>query len=138
MLKKKLVSLALVVSTSAMSVVAMADPWQDHRGGPNPQGRDMPHDMNRDGGHDRQMHRDGPNDRQMDRYPKFRQSPQGRHWQQGDNLPPTYRSSHYRVSDWRSRGLPPPPSGHRWVHVKGEYILVAVASGVIANILLNR
>ena len=128
MLKKKLVSLALVVSTSAMSVVAMADPWQDHRGGPNPQGRDMPDDM----------HRDGPHDRHMDRYPNFRQAPQGRHWQQGENLPPMYRGSHYRVNDWHDRGLPPPPSGHRWVHVKGEYILVAVASGVIANILLNR
>lgn len=139
MLKKKLISVAIVATTAIMSVTtAMAEPWQDNRGGPGgPQG----HDMNRDCGYDRPMHQNGPQVRSHqfapDRYPNFRQS-HGNRWQQGDNLPTPYRGSHYRVNDWRDRGLPPPPSGHRWVHVKGEYILVAVASGVIANILLHR
>lgn len=138
MLKKKLISVAIIATTAIMSVTtAMAEPWQDNRGGSEE--RHMSHE----GGHDRPMNQNRPQGHDMNydgrdnRYSDFRQS-HGQHWQQGDNLPTSYRGSHYRVNDWRDRGLPPPPSGHRWVHVKGEYILVAVASGVIANILLHR
>lgn len=39
--------------------------------------------------------------------------------------------------DWRSHGLYAPPSGHQWVQVDSEFVLVALATGLIANLLIN-
>lgn len=56
----------------------------------------------------------------------------------GGYLPHQYRSNHYYVNDWHShRGLYAPPYGHQWVNVDGEFLLVALATGLIANALLN-
>jgi Ni/Co efflux regulator RcnB len=60
-----------------------------------------------------------------------------RDWHRGDRLPADYRDHNYVVDDWRDDGLQPPPRGYHWVSVNGDYILVAVATGVIANILLS-
>jgi Ni/Co efflux regulator RcnB len=43
------------------------------------------------------------------------------------------------VDDYRHYDLAPPPPGHRWVRSDdGRYILIAVATGVIADILLHH
>ena len=43
------------------------------------------------------------------------------------------------VDDYRHYDLAPPPHGHRWVRSPdGRYILIAVASGIIADILLHH
>lgn len=43
------------------------------------------------------------------------------------------------VDDYRHYDLAPPPRGHRWVRSEdGKYILIAVATGVIADILLHH
>jgi Ni/Co efflux regulator RcnB len=34
--------------------------------------------------------------------------------------------------------LPHPPRGHRWVRVNGDYLLIAIASGVIAQAIFAR
>ncbi|MDE1179845.1 RcnB family protein [Paraburkholderia sp.] len=60
-----------------------------------------------------------------------------RDWHRGDRLPPDYRGRNYVVDDWRDQGLQPPPRGYQWVGVNGDYVLAAVATGVIANILLS-
>ncbi|WP_435520846.1 RcnB family protein [Caenimonas aquaedulcis] len=31
-----------------------------------------------------------------------------------------------------------PPRGHQWVQVGGVYVLVAIATGIIAQLLLNQ
>jgi Ni/Co efflux regulator RcnB len=56
----------------------------------------------------------------------------------GGRLPPQYRSRHYVVEDWRSHHLYAPPRGYQWVQTGGDYVLVAVATGIIAAILLNQ
>jgi len=33
--------------------------------------------------------------------------------------------------------LPPPPPQHRWAYIDGRYVLVAVATGIIAQILFG-
>lgn len=59
-------------------------------------------------------------------------------WSKGQYMPKQYRSSHYYVNDWKRKQLPSPPRGHRWLNVNGDYILVAVATGVISSILLHQ
>ena len=58
------------------------------------------------------------------------------HWSRGDRLPEQYRQDRYVVSDWRSRNLRTPPRGYQWVrNDNDQYLLAAIASGVIADIV---
>jgi len=41
------------------------------------------------------------------------------------------------VNDWRARHLSPPPRGYHWVQTGGDYVLVAIATGVILQLLLH-
>jgi Ni/Co efflux regulator RcnB len=56
----------------------------------------------------------------------------------GGRLPPQYRGYQYVVEDWRGHRLTPPPRGYHWVQTGADYVLVAVATGVIASILLSH
>ena len=56
----------------------------------------------------------------------------------GGRLPDHYRTQYYYVSNWRGYNLQPPPYGYGWVNVDGDFILVALATGVIAQVLLNN
>lgn len=37
--------------------------------------------------------------------------------------------------DYKKHNLRKPPEGHRWVKVNGEYVLVAISTGIIASII---
>lgn len=56
----------------------------------------------------------------------------------GDRMPYQYRTRHYVVEDWRGHRLSAPPRGYHWVQSGGDYILVAIATGVILQLLLNN
>lgn len=56
----------------------------------------------------------------------------------GDRLPVEYRHRQYVVDDWRGYNLSAPPRGYHWVQSGGDFILVAVATGVILQLLLGR
>jgi Ni/Co efflux regulator RcnB len=56
----------------------------------------------------------------------------------GGRLPPYYRTSNYVVDDWRGHRLSAPPRGYHWVQTGGDYVLVAIATGIILQILLNH
>lgn len=56
----------------------------------------------------------------------------------GDRLPPQYRTRQYVVEDWRGHRLSAPPHGYQWVQNGGDYILVAIATGVILNLLFSN
>jgi len=56
----------------------------------------------------------------------------------GHRLPPAYHQSHYVVDDWRGHHLHAPPRGYHWVQSGSDYLLVAVATGLIAETLLNN
>ncbi len=56
----------------------------------------------------------------------------------GGRLPPEYRGRQYVVDDWRGHHLSAPPRGYHWVQTGGDYVLVAVATGIIASLLLNN
>lgn len=60
-----------------------------------------------------------------------------RAWRRGDRLPSNYRDR-YRDVDWRDCGLHAPPRGARYVEdERGNYLLVAIATGVILGVLLS-
>jgi Ni/Co efflux regulator RcnB len=42
------------------------------------------------------------------------------------------------VSDWRGRHLSAPPRGYHWVQSGNDYLLVAIATGVILSLILNH
>lgn len=55
----------------------------------------------------------------------------------GRALPDSYRGDAYAVRDWQNRGLYEPPPGYGWQYVDGQYVLVAVATGIVAATLLG-
>jgi Ni/Co efflux regulator RcnB len=59
-------------------------------------------------------------------------------FRRGERLPPEYHRKEYVVNDWRGHHLKAPPRGYHWVQNGNDFILVAIASGVIANIILNH
>lgn len=59
------------------------------------------------------------------------------HWSRGDKLSTEYRSNQYVVSDWKANHLRQPPRGYHWVRANNQYVLAAVATGVIADIVMN-
>ena len=62
-----------------------------------------------------------------------------RGWAKGDRLPAIYLEPRYFITDYRAFRLEPPRPGYRWVRVPdGRIVLVAIASGVIADILLGH
>ncbi len=62
----------------------------------------------------------------------------GHHFRQGGRVPRDYYRDQYWVNDWRGCGLQAPPSGHRWANIDGNYVLIAIASGVITSLILNH
>jgi Ni/Co efflux regulator RcnB len=60
-----------------------------------------------------------------------------RGWRRGDRLPQEWRHRNYVADDWRGHHLRRPPRGYEWVQDGGDYLLVGIATGVIAEILLN-
>ena len=59
------------------------------------------------------------------------------HWSRGDRLPSRYRDNQYIVSDWKLRHLSAPPRGYHWVQADDRYVLAAIATGVIADIVIT-
>jgi Ni/Co efflux regulator RcnB len=56
----------------------------------------------------------------------------------GERLPVEYRHRQYVVDDWRGHNLSAPPRGYHWVQTGGDYVLDAIATGVILQLLLNN
>ena len=56
----------------------------------------------------------------------------------GQRLSQEYRTNRYVVSDWRDRRLSAPPRGHHWVRTGNDYVLAAIATGIIAQVLLSN
>jgi Ni/Co efflux regulator RcnB len=113
--------------------VAVAQPRGDNDRGRGHDVRDRSGPPNRGGHDDRRGDRRG--DRHVDR---GRGAGPEHSFYRGGRLPTQWRSRQYVVSDWRGHHLSAPPRGHQWVQVGGDYVLVAIATGVIASILLNQ
>ncbi|HKP79430.1 MAG TPA: RcnB family protein [Phenylobacterium sp.] len=59
----------------------------------------------------------------------------GYSWRRGAYVPAAYRR--YYVQDPYFYGLRPPPPGQRWVYADGNFVLMSIATGLIADVLLR-
>jgi Ni/Co efflux regulator RcnB len=135
---------AVLAGTLGFSSLASAQDWGDRHGGDRrveqrQERRD--HDGRRDGRHDgnRQQPRFIAQQRDHNGWHDGQQAYRaGPRFYRGGYLPPQYRNRAYSVNDWRAyNGLYAPPYGYQWVNADGEFLLVALATGLIANALLN-
>jgi Ni/Co efflux regulator RcnB len=59
-------------------------------------------------------------------------------YHRGGRVPPEYRDHRYVVNDWRTYHLHEPPRGYQWVRSdNGDFLLVAAATGVITDLIIN-
>ena len=114
MTNTRLIHALLAGSLCLLQGGVWAQPSHDNRDG-NPHGGQGP------------MHQDGE-----------RGAGPGHSYYRGDRMPMNYRGHQYVVDDWRGHGLRAPPRGYHWVQTGGDYVLVAIATGVIMELLLNR
>jgi Ni/Co efflux regulator RcnB len=59
-------------------------------------------------------------------------------YHRGDRLPPQFHQRRYVVTDWRGHHLSAPPRGYHWVRTGDDFVLVAIATGVILQLLLSH
>lgn len=60
-------------------------------------------------------------------------------WHRGDRIEIVHIERRYYIDDYAHYHLRRPPSGHRWIRSpEGKFILVAVATGIIADVLLHH
>jgi Ni/Co efflux regulator RcnB len=107
----------------SVTSIAMAQPPHDRDGD-----RD-------DHGHDNHGH-DNRYDNRDDHHDNRGGNGHGR-WERGHSLPPEYRDRGHYVTDYRSYRLREPPRGYRWVRADNDFVLVAITTGLIADIVIN-
>jgi Ni/Co efflux regulator RcnB len=54
-------------------------------------------------------------------------------WHNGDH----YTGGRMVVGNWQAQHLRQPPHGYEWVQNNGQYVLIAVTSGIIADVVAN-
>lgn len=59
-------------------------------------------------------------------------------WRRGAYLPPSYRGRGYVVYDYGRYGLRPPPRGYYWYRDGNDYLLAALATGLILDVIINH
>jgi Ni/Co efflux regulator RcnB len=139
-------SMAVAAAALAMCMAAGSAFAQDR-------GHDRGHDRGDDRGNGRyeQKHRefDRHDNRRSDRYSREDYRP-GRQfdrrgypqphaeWRRGGRVPNEYRGRNYVVNDYRAYQLQAPPRGYQWVGVGGDYVLAAIATGLIAQIIVGN
>jgi len=71
-------------------------------------------------------------------YPRYGWRAPGYHrWSRGAYLPRVYFGPSYIVRDYGYYGLRPPPLGYGWVRVDNDFLLAALATGFVADVLFG-
>ncbi|MDB5749513.1 MAG: putative transrane protein [Massilia sp.] len=100
--------------------------------------RNHRNDNNRNGRFDRNDRNDRYYNAQNFRRDDWRGGGPRHDLRRGQRLGQDYRNDRYVVSDWRERRLSAPPRGHHWVRTGNDYVLAAIATGIIAQVLLSN
>jgi Ni/Co efflux regulator RcnB len=143
----KLISRLLIALTLlGTGNLALADQGHrdhDRRGqsqGDRDHQRDHRHDNGHDGrGHDSRHHHDRRYGYRYGHATRYRYAHAPRYvvrhdrWARGHR----YRGPNYVVRDYGYYRLRPPPRGYHWVRANNDYLLVAIATGVILDIALH-
>lgn len=128
-MKKRLIACTLIAAALAAQGSAFADDHgHDHgRGHDKSYRHDDRHD--RHDRHDQRDHRYYHNGRGAGPHHDF---------YRGQHLSAEYRRHEYVVDNWRYHRLSAPPRGYHWVQTGTDYVLVAIATGIIAQIVLSN
>jgi len=59
-------------------------------------------------------------------------------WRRGAYLPPHYRGRGYVVRDYGRQHLRAPPRGYYWYRDGDDYLLAAIATGLILDVIINH
>jgi len=59
-------------------------------------------------------------------------------WRRGAYLPSYYRGGGYVVNDYYRYSLRQPPRGYYWYRTGNDYVLAAIATGLIFDVIANR
>ena len=143
---KKLQSLSVVCGVMLMLAGGTALAQDYDQGHGHDRGHDRRHQDDGDRGHGHGRGYDDGDDRGPGRghayghYKNWHDRGEHEGWyRRGGYLPVEYRSSRYVVYDWRADHLREPPRGYHWVRSdNGDFLLVAIATGVIVDLLLNQ
>lgn len=120
---KRVLTAAMALSLIGGSA-AMAQPYgHDNR-------NDNARYDRRDDRHDNRDNHAGRHDNRNDRAKHHR-------WSRGERAPVAYYNSRSRYVDYRAHHLRQPPRGYQWVRGdnNNEYLMVALATGLIAQVL---
>lgn len=134
-------SKALAVALVTLALASTGSVWsqghsdrQDGRRDDRSQ-RDGPRDWRGEGGPAQDRGQDRPGGRGYS--PRDERGAGPNHaFHRGGRLPNSYRQRQYVVNDWRGHNLSAPPRGYHWVQTGGDYVLVAIATGIILQLLL--
>ena len=114
-------AVAIAIGASALAATpALADPYDGHRD----------HDQ-------REWHHDGRDNDQREWRHDDRGDYGHHEWRRGDRFE-RGEWQRYHAVDYRYYRLRPPPRGYEWRQVNDRFILAAIASGVIADIVINH
>jgi Ni/Co efflux regulator RcnB len=133
-MKTKQFVILMLCAATGISSAAFAQNYS--RGGPDNHGPHSAQQQNgryADNNHGGPDHRPGP-----DQHDRFDDHGGPRGWHRGDRLPSDYRDRQYAIDNWHEHNLQAPPRGYRWMGINGDYVLAAVATGVIAQIVLSH
>ncbi len=125
-MKHRIVTAGVLIAALSTAGIAQAHPGGGPGHGPGgPPGHARQHDRHHGPAHHHH------HDRERHRAPRA--------WHPGGRIADRYyRDDRYWVRDWHARHLREPPRGHRWLNIDGDYVLTAVATGVITAIILNH
>ena len=146
-MKSNAIVCAIAAGALSFGSLSFAQGW-DHRGQSGGE-QYAQRDNNRDGrdnrdNHDNRNNHEGRgngwqnNDHRYDQRDNRQYGARGPEWRRGGYIPREYRDRQYVVNDWRGHNLSAPPRGYQWVQHGSDYLLVALATGLIAQLLSNR
>jgi Ni/Co efflux regulator RcnB len=137
---------ALVLALAASSV-ALADPPRHDHDRPAERQRDYRDGGRRDFDRRGRDYRPGWTDRGRYVAPRAHYPPPpryyaprgyyGHRWHRGEWLPPVYRTRYYYVPDYYRYRVYAPPPGCRWVHHDGDLVLMALATGLVLDVVYD-
>lgn len=134
----KLTTIVCAIAAASLGFGAVAqaqdNDWRGQRGQRDERRYDQ-RDDRRAGRHEDRRDFGSNDGRRNDRHSYY--GARGPDFRRGGYMPREYRNRQYYISDYRSYRLSPPPRGHQWVQVGSDYVLIAIATGLIANIILN-
>ena len=92
------------------------------------------YDDRRPGHH--QFQKPGGQAHKIQRHKPAYHAPARHHWSKGQRVNDWKRKA--QIRDYKRHGLRTPGRGQQWVKVDNDYLLIGIASGVIAGIIAGR